>query len=300
MTAGDLDLVTGAFGNTGAAITALLHQRGRRVRTLTDHPPAGGREGIEVVPFSGGGDRLAEAFEGVSTFYNTFWMRTGDAHGAYDAAVERSIALVSAAERAGVERIVHLSVAKPSIDSPYPYFRAKAKVEEALRAASVPASVVRPALIFGGHSVLLNNLAWILRRAPVFGLAGDGSYRVRPVHVDDVAALCVDLAGRGETATVDAVGPERPTYDELVRLVSDAVGSRTRIVHLPPRVVLGGSWVLGRALRDQLLTADELYSTMEGLADTDGPSTGQTSLAAWVQGHGDELGRHYVNERRRR
>ncbi len=293
MTTAELDLVTGAFGNTGAAIAERLRRRGRRVRTLTNHPPASPPEWIDVRPFADSADDLAPAFEGVSTFYNTFWMRTGDGRGGYDAAVARSIALIEAAERAGVRRIVHLSVVKPSLDSPYPYFRAKAQVEERLAAGTAPASVARPALIFGGSSPLLGNLAWILRRAPVFGIAGDGRYRVRPVHLDDVADLCIDLGEREDTVTVDAVGPERPTYDELVRLVRDAVGSRSRLVHLPSSVVLGASKVLGAVLRDQVLTREELVSTMEGLADSDEPDTGEVRVSDWIRQHADQLGRSY-------
>jgi NADH dehydrogenase len=301
MASDGVDLVTGAFGNTGAAIAALLAERGRRVRTLTNHPPSTDDHGIEVLPLQfDAPDALAAAFDGVSVFYNTFWMRTGDRSGAYETAVARSKALITAAERAGVERIVHLSVAHPAIDSPYPYFRAKAQVEQFLAQSTVPSAIARPALVFGGDQVLLNNLAWILRRAPAFGLAGDGRYRVRPIHVDDLAHLCLDLAERPEPATLDAVGPDRPTYEELVVTVRDAVGSRARLVHLPPRVVLAASSALGAVLRDRILTAGELRSTMDGLADSDALATGSASINEWIHRHARDLGRRYLNEQRRR
>jgi NADH dehydrogenase len=298
---GDVDLVTGAFGNTGRAITELLEARGRRVRTLTNHPRHDAhRSRVQVLPYSfGDPDRLARALDGVDTFYNTYWMRTGDASG-YEVAVARARALIRAAAHAGVRRIVQLSVAHPSLESPYPYFRGKARVEAALADSGVPGAVVRPALIFGGDAVLLNNLAWILRRSPVFGIAGDGNYRVRPVHVRDVAQLCVDVALRDDAVTVDAVGPERPSYRELVTWVRDAVGARSRFVSLPPRLVLAASKGMGALLRDELLTRDELLSTIDGLADTDGPATGSVSLRGWIDAHAAELGRTYLNERRRR
>ena len=181
------------------------------MRTLTNHPRRTAA-GIDTKPLAFDDPaELVAAFEGVTTFYNTYWMRTGDALG-YATAVRHSRALVTAAAAAGVQRIVHLSVAHPSLDSPYSYFRAKAEVEEAVRASGVPSAILRPALIFGGDAALIENLAWILRRAPVFGIAGDGSYNVRPVFVDDVAAWCVAAGQRRDAEAADAVGPERLTF----------------------------------------------------------------------------------------
>ncbi len=297
-----VDLVTGAFGNVGRAIAERLRSDGRQVRTLTNHPPPEPQD-IDVRPLAfDDPDQLTAAFDGVTTFYNTFWMRLGDESG-YSNAVRRSLELIGAAERAGVERIVHLSVVKPSLDSPYAYFRGKAQVEEALRRTDRPVAVVRPALMFGGDSTLLTNLAWLLRRMPVFAVPGDGSYRVRPVHVDDVAELCV-TAGTSDAAerftVTDAVGPERPTFLELVTTVRDSVGGRARIVKMPPKLVLPAAKALGLALRDDLLNRDELLSTMEGLADSDAPATGTRAVSDWIAEHAATLGKHRVNERARR
>lgn len=293
------DLVTGAFGNTGSAIAQLLRDRGRTVRTLTDHPPADRDPEIHVEPFAWGDpSRLAAAFEGVETFVNTYWMRHGDEDGSYDLAADRCIQLIDAAETAGVSRLVHISVANVAADSPYPYFRAKARVEARLRASAIPTLAVRPTLVFGGSASLLEDLGWLLRRLPVFAVAGDGRYRVRPVHVDDLARLCVDGPPPGHVTDpdprhqgVDAVGPDRPTYRELVDAVRAGVGSRTLVVPLPTSLVLLAGRVLGTVLRTELLDRDELVSTMEGIADTDGPATGETSVLEWIAEHGDELGR---------
>ena len=279
--------MTGAFGNAGAAIARALAAEGRPVRTISDHAPAD-PGAIEVFGY----DRLAEAFEGAGTFYNTFWMRTGDpgSHGrSYAQALERSNALIDAAAAAGVHRIVHLSVAKADhpVAMKYPYFEAKARVEAAVKATGIAHTIVRPSLMFGGGPGMVDQLAQVLRRLPVMGVAGNGQYRVRPVHVDDVARLCLS----GADGTVDAVGPDRPTFDELVRAVAAAVGRKARIVHLPTPIVVASGRALGRILRDELLTRSELVSTMEGVADTDGPATGEVSLLAWLATHGDTLGR---------
>lgn len=274
-----LDLVTGAFGNTGSAITARLHGQGRAVRTLTAHAPADTGD-VDVR----GWDELATAFDGVDTLYDTFWMRTGNPGSAgrdYSQAVARSSALITAAAAAGVRRIVHLSVAHA--DAPdaqrYPYFAAKAHVERVLRESGVAHRIVRPALIFGGGPGMVEQLALVLRRVPVMGIAGDGSYRVRPVHVDDVAGLCV-ADGDG---VVDAVGPDRPTFEELVRAVAASLGKRRLFVHLPTAMVVAAGRALGRLVGEELITADELRSTMDGLADTEGPATGERSVLAWIR-----------------
>ncbi len=287
---GQVDLVTGAFGNTGAPIAERLLAAGHEVRTLTNHP--GDDPRITCLPYAfGNAAQLAASFAGVTTLYNTYWQRTGDEHGRFETAVDRCTQLIAAAEAAGVERIVHLSVIKPALDSPYPYFRGKAQVEARLAASSVPGAVVRPALIFGGDAALLNSLAYLLRRAPVFAVAGDGAYRVRPVHVDDVADLCVAAGAARDRTTVEAIGPERPTFLELVTALRTAIGSRTRIVRAPPRAVLAAGRVIGALLREQLLTRDELVSTMEGFADADGPATGPTRFSDWLATHAGELGR---------
>ena len=67
-------------------------------------------------------------------------------------------------------------------------------------------------MLFDERGVLLNNIAWLLRRLPVFAIGGDGDYRVRPIHVDDLAALALEASRWPDDRIVDAVGPERPTF----------------------------------------------------------------------------------------
>ncbi|CAM5430966.1 hypothetical protein GCM10010329_53300 [Streptomyces spiroverticillatus] len=292
------DAVTGAFSYSGHAITQHLHRSGRHVRTLTGHPhraPAGTPVDVRPLGFADRA-RLTRSLDGVSTLYNTYWVRFG--HGSVDhsAATDRSRTLFRAAADAGVRRIVHVSITHPSPDSPYPYFREKAATEQALADVGVPYTILRPAILFGGPGVLLNNIAWLLRRLPVFAVGGDGSYRVRGIHVDDLAALCVAEGRRSGNAVLDAVGPERPTFDTLVRAIADAVGSRARILHVPGAVIPPLATGLGALLRDRLLTADEYRAMADGLADTEGPATGSTLLSTTLRTEAARLGRRYANE----
>jgi NADH dehydrogenase len=144
--------------------------------------------------------------------------------------------------------------------------------------------------------VLLNNIAWLLRRFPVFAIGGAGDYRVRAIHVDDLAHLAVKAGTEHTNQVVDAVGPERPTFEELVRLIRGAVQSNARLVHVPGAVIPVLAALLGLVLRDRLLTADEYWAMSDGLADTDGPPTGRVAVSEWVAEHGASLGTHYANE----
>ncbi len=293
------DVVTGAFGYSGSAIARRLLEHGRAVRTLTMHAPEP-TSPIETRPLDFSDlPTLARDLEGTTTLFNTYWVRF--AHGAVDhaAAVENSRTLFHAARHAGVERIVHISITNPSITSPYPYFRGKALVERALAETGVPYTILRPAILFGGADVLVNNIAWLLRHLPVFAFGGRGDYRIRPIHVDDLAALCLQAASASGDHIVDAVGPDRPTFAELVRAVRAAVGSHSLVVPVPGPVLTTVASALGVTLRDVLLTRDEYHAMAGGLADTDGEPTAPTAITAWLPAHGSELGLTYANELRR-
>lgn len=296
----DLDVVTGAFGNTGRFIARRLLDAGRQVRTLTHRPEVADPLAAEVSPVPyrfDDPDALADSLRGAETLYNTYWVRMSRGSAQEDA-VAHSRSLFEAAARAGVERIVHISVMHPSLTSPYPYFRRKAQVEAALAASGVSHAIVRPALVFGPENVLVDNIAWLLRHVPVFAVAGNGRYPVRPVHVDDVARICVDLGGTRETLVIDAGGPDTLTFDELVGAIKRAVASRARIVHVPLAAVELTGRGLGLVLRDVLATGEELRSAVDGLASFEGPSPSETSFLAWVAAHGHELGRTYRRQGR--
>ena len=293
-----LDVVTGAFSYSGAAIAKGLIASGRTVRTVTGHPErSGDNPDIEARPLNFDDQLgLVDSLRGATTLYNTYWVRFAHRRIDHELAVANSRTLFLAAKRAGVQRIVHVSITNPSLESPFPYFRGKALVERALAECEVSYAVLRPAILFGGNGVLINNIAWLLRHLPVFAVGGDGNYRIRGIHVDDLAQLCLKVSDEPYDSVTDAVGPERPTFNELVASIGVAVGARTRIVHMPGRVLPVLSSVLGLALHDVLLTRDEYQAMATGLADTDGQSTGSTELSKWISERGGDLGVHYANE----
>jgi NADH dehydrogenase len=292
------DVVTGAFSYSGAAIARELLAAGHRVRTLTGHPgraPDGSRIDVRPLDFADSGG-LERDLRGAHTLYNTYWVRFGHGSASHATAVANSRALFAAAARAGIQRIVHVSITHADPASPYPYFSGKAAVEAYVRDLGVPYAIARPAILYGGDGVLLNNIAWLLRRLPVFAIGGRGDYRIRPIHVDDLARLCLQLGGQPDSVTVDAVGPESLAFRDMVLAIRAAVGSRALVVPAPGWAIPPLSAVLGAALHDVVLTPDEYRAMADGLADSDGPSTGSTILTGWIADHRSELGRTYANE----
>jgi len=299
MEAPELNVVTGAFGYTGKYITWRLLSVGKGVRTLTGHPnrenPFG--EQVSVSPFSfDNPSELVKALQGATTLYNTYWVRFSHGQVTFDKAVENTKTLIKAAEEAGVQRIVHVSVTNASEESPLPYFRGKGLVEKAIIHSRLSYAIIRPTLVFGAEDILINNIAWLLRRVPVFAVPGSGDYRVQPVFVEDVAEIAVSTAHHHENVVVDAVGPEVYTFDELVRLIADKIRRGAKIVHLSRGLALLLSRMIGYLLRDVLLTRDEVEGLMSNLLVSESPPTGQTRLSDWLAQNADSVGARYASE----
>jgi uncharacterized protein YbjT (DUF2867 family) len=300
VSARELAVVTGAFTYTGRYIAERLLAQGIAVRTLTrktgsGHPLEGK---VDVARYAFNDARaLAETFRGARVFYNTYWIRFGTSTATFARAVELTRQLVAAAAEAGVRRVVQLSVTNASERSPFPYFRAKALVERDVRASGVSHAIVRPTLVFGRGDILLNNVAWLLRRFPVFVIPGDGHYRIQPVAAEDVAELAVALGQRSDDITLDAAGRETYDFEDLVRLTARAVGSRARLAPAPPRVALAFGRVIGLAVRDTVLTHEELDALMASVLTSGETPLGRRSLRAWIEANADDLGVGYARPR---
>ena len=292
-------IVTGAFGFSGQQIAKRLLLRGEKVRTLTNHPQPGsplfGRVQVSPLDFSSP-EQLTESMRGASVLYNTYWVRFSYGGLGHERAVGNTRALIHAAEAAGVKRIVHVSITNPSLDSPLPYFKGKAELEQAIRSSSLSYAILRPAVLFGEGDILINNIAFMLRRFPLFAIPGSGEYHVQPIFVDDLAELAVEGGQRSDNYTVDAVGPESYTYTELVKMMAKAILSKSLILHLPPAILRLASGVLGAILKDVVLTENEIKGLMADLLVSHRPPTGRTSLEGWIKSHAETIGNRYASE----
>jgi len=293
------DVVTGAFSFTGRYIAQRLLAAERRVKTLTNHPQRPGAEelNVEVAPLQFS-DRaaLVESLRGANVLYNTYWVRFRQRRLNFGQVVANTRFLLGAAREAGVRRVVHISVANPSEDSHLDYFAAKARAEAAVRESGLPWAIIRPTLVFGPGDILLNNIAWLVRRAPLFGIAGLGEYRVQPVAVEDVAELSTWASEQTENVTVDAAGPEIMAYTELVEAIAIAVGRRPRFVYLSPGQLILAADVIGRYRKDVLLTRQELDGLMQELLISHERPRGTRRLDNFLLTYADTLGVNYASE----
>ena len=292
-------VITGAFSYTGKYATRMLLGRGYRIRTLTHHPerenPFGDK--VQVFPYNfEHPEGLTETLRGASALINTYWVRFPHGKSTFDAAVQNTLTLIAAAKNAGVRRIVHVSIANPSLHSPFGYYKGKAQLERAVAESGLAYVIVRPAVIFGLEDILVNNIAWFVRRFPVFAIPGDGCYRIRPIFVEDMAKLLADALEHEGNAVRDAVGPETYTFEELVRQIAAQLQRRIRLVHLPMPAAYLATRVAGWFVGDVVLTWEEYKGLMDGLLAPEGPSTGQTRLTAWLAQNGGSLGRAYASE----
>jgi uncharacterized protein YbjT (DUF2867 family) len=292
-------VITGAFSYTGKYATGLLLSRGYRIRTLTYHPerenPFGDK--VQVFPYNfEAPERLAETLRGVSTLINTYWVRFPYGSATFEAAVQNTRALICAAKNAGVRRIVHVSIANPSLESNLGYYKGKAQLEQAVVESGLSHTILRPTVIFGLEDILINNIAWFIRRFPVFGVPGDGRYRIRPIYVEDMARLIADAVEHKDDAVLDAVGPEMYTFEELVRQIADQLGRHPRLFHLPLPLAYVATRLTGWFVRDVVLTWEEYKGLMGGLLAPGGPSTGETCLSKWLAANRDQVGSQYASE----
>lgn len=292
-------VITGAFSYTGKYATRILLDRGYRIRTLTYHPdrenPYGDK--VQVFPYNfDHPERLTETLRGASTLINTYWVRFPRGKSTFETAVQNTRTLIHSAKEAGVRRIIHVSIANPSLDSPLGYYKGKAQLERAVMDSGLAYTILRPTVIFGLEDILINNIAWFVSHFPILAIPGDGRYKIRPIYVEDMARLIVDSAEREGNSVLDAVGPETYAFEELVRLIADKLGYRTRVAHVPTLAAYLATRIAGWFVGDVVLTWEEYKGLMAGLLAPKGPSTGETRLSQWLAANQEHVGKRYASE----
>lgn len=294
-----LNVVTGSFGYIGKYITCKLLEQGEEVRTITTHPDKPNPFGNAVKAFSYNFDNpeeLTNSLRGAETLYNTYWIRFEYDNQTYRQTIKNTITLFNCAKEAGIKRIVHISVTNASVNSDLPYYAGKAEQENALINSGVPYTIVRPTLVFGDEDILVNNIAWLIRKFPLFPIFGDGTYRVQPVFVKDLASIAVE-SSRGEKSVIlDAIGPETFTFQEFVQLIASAIKPAAALIHIPPAIGILFGKLIGLVLRDNILTRNELKGLMDEMLTSKQQPNGTTAFSDWLESHKEKIGSVYSSE----
>ena len=296
--------VTGAYGYSGQYMARRLLDQGHEVLTLTNSTrrsnPFG--EKVKAHPFNFSNPALLEqTLRGVDVLINNYWVRFDlPPLFTHAAAVLHAKTLFEAAKRAGVARIVHISITNPDRNSDLPYFSGKAEMEDQLRSMGLSHCILRPTVLFGKEDILINNIAWCLRHLPVFGIFGDGQYRLQPIYVGDLAEAAVLKAQGRTTETIDAIGPETFRYRDMVKMIAAAISVRPSIVFLPPGVAYQMTRVVGWFVNDVVITREEIIGLMEERLYVNSSPLGATKLSDWAHANGRRLGLRYTSEMARR
>jgi NADH dehydrogenase len=293
--------VTGAFSYSGKYITKRLLDRREEVITLTGHPnrpdPFGGKVKAYPLDFDEAG--MTRSLQSVDVLVNTYWVRFDKGENTQPRAVENTRKLVNAAKAAGVKRIVHISIANPSADSPLPYYWGKAANEKAVIESGLSYAILRPTVLVGKEDILINNIAYLLRRFPFFFIPGDGSYSIQPVYVEDLAGLAVEGVYRKDNYVIDAVGPDSYTFKELVQLIGKAIGAQRPLISVPPRLALLAAQFLSLFVGDVILTPEEVKGLMANLLVSKQPAQGKTAFKDWLEANKSTVGTKYASEIKR-
>ncbi|MBI2429210.1 MAG: NAD-dependent epimerase/dehydratase family protein [Ignavibacteriales bacterium] len=293
------NVVTGSFGYIGKYITKHLLEQGEDVVTITTHVDKPNPFGnvVRAFPYNfDKPDRLIETLRGVDTLYNTYWIRFEYKGATFHEAIQNTVMLFNCARVAGVQKVVHISVSNASSVSTLPYYSGKGDQEKALIDSGIPYSIVRPTLVFGKEDILVNNIGWLIRKFPVFPIFGDGSYRVQPVFVEDLASIAIKSAREKQSAILDAIGPESYSFREFVQLIASKIKPDISLIHCSPAIGIFLGRLIGLVLKDNILTRDELNGFMMGMLTSNQHPNGMTRFSDWLEANKQIIGSAYSSE----
>jgi NADH dehydrogenase len=214
----------------------------------------------------------------------------------FDQAVRNTTTLFDCARQAGINKIVHIGVTRAREDSPLAYYAGKARQERALEETGISFAILRPTLVYGPGDILVNNIAWLMRRFPAFPIFGSGEYRLQPVFVEDLASLAIEAAAAESSGSEDVIGPEVYTFGEFAALIAAHVRPGLLLVRVPPWAGIAAGRLIGWAVGDVILTRDELRGLMDETLTSDRRPNGTTRFSEWIAAHQDRLGRRYASE----
>lgn len=296
-------VVTGALGYSGKVITEKLLSDNHIVKTITNslNKPNPFGEKIQVDPFNfTEPEKLIASLEGFDVLINTYWVRFNHKKFNHSDAVANTKIMFDCAKKAGIKRIIHVSITNPSVDSDLEYFKGKGELEAYLKNLGVNYAIIRPAVLFGKDDILINNIAWMVRHLPVFGVFGKGDYKLQPIYIDDFADIIINQCNNNENVTINAIGPETFSYKGLVKTIMDIIKVKKTIINAHPYIGYLAGKLISSLKKDVTITRKEIKGLMDNLLYVDTEPTGVMKLSDWVKENSLTIGKKYASELSRR
>jgi uncharacterized protein YbjT (DUF2867 family) len=269
-------LVTGASGFVGRHAVSVLVARGDNVRALVRGAAgAAALDGIDCELAIGDvtdGASLAEAMRGVEAVVHLVAIIAGRPADFERVMVQGTANVIAASRQSGVNRIVYMSAlgTTATTKTAVPYYGAKWACEQAVSAAGIPHTILRPSFVFGPDGGALPRFIRIARLAPVTPIVSPGTQRLQPIWVDDLAQAIAIATSTASAPLVELGGPDVVDWLGLWSAIKRALGTRRPAMRVPAALIRPVAVVLER-LSDPPVTRDQL--TMLHLGDnvvTDG------------------------------
>ncbi|MEU0806975.1 NmrA/HSCARG family protein [Streptomyces sp. NPDC005970] len=272
--------VLGATGGQGGAVAQALLASGQSVRAVVRDPAAPrarrlAEQGVEVFP----GDlsdaaSLTAAFEGVSAAYAV----TTPFESGTDAEVRQGQAIVEAAGRAGLAHLVLASVASADRSTGIPHFESKARIEQTLAEAGLPATVVAPTYFFENALGGLDEIGQGL-----LSLAIPGDTPLQQIARRDLGSVVAAVIADPERwigRRVEVAG-DAPTPRQMAEAIAEAAGGPVAYRHVPLDLVRRASEDMGAMFTFLTETG---YAVDIAALRAEFPDIAWTSFAEWAAG----------------
>jgi NADH dehydrogenase len=179
--------------------------------------------------------------------------------------VQATANMLEATRMAGIRRYLQMSALGTRPDAVSRYHQTKFRAEELLRSSGLDYTILRPSLIYGPKDAFINMLAGQLRLAPVMPVIGSGSYRLQPIHADDVArcfALALEMPGT-ISGCYELCGNSRLSYVDLLDAVASAMGNTAPFKPRLPLVLMKMIIPVMQNLPQFPITMDQLQMLIE-------------------------------------
>lgn len=303
----NIHTITGALGFTGKYIAKQLIEKGYTVQTLTNSQgrpnPFGDK--LKILPLDFNNEiELVSSLQGTDVLYVTYWVRfvykSKNLTFLYSQGEENTKKLFDAAKKAGVKRIVYVSISNPDEKLPYEYFYRKARIEKYLMGLGVSYAILRPCVLFGHEDILFNNITWVIRNFHLFPSFSAKECKIQPIFVDDLATLITESAQKNEDMLIDACGPETFHYKDLAKTIRKILNVKCLIFSVPKSWIYYSGKIISMFTGDQILTRDEMNALCEGLMYSRNPPLAPTRFTEWLKENKKTFGKHYANETKRR